>query len=347
MATLYHRYGSWWAIFTIDYKQKWVKIGKMSKTSAKEVLRKLEEDYEKKKFGLFDEKKISFEEYSKEYLKFSKSNKAENSYKRDITSLKSLVSYFGNKALNHITPRLIEQYKIKRLEEVAPRTVNIELRCLSHMFNKALEWGYISDSPYTGVKLLTFQKNPPRFLTKDEVQRLLDHSSNWLRPILIVMLNTGIREGERATMRFKDVDFEKKRLLIHSSKTKSYRAIPMNKKVEETLLWLKDNYISLNSYNTLKRKPHQREYIFCNEEGSPVLKIRKALANACKKAGLKGVTPHTMRHTFASHLVMSGVDLNTVQRLLGHTSISTTMVYSHLTEDHLARGVEKLSWIEN
>ena len=347
MATLYHRYGSWWAIFTIDYKQKWVKIGKMSKTSAKEVLRKLEEDYEKKKFGLFDEKKISFEEYSKEYLKFSKSNKAENSYKRDITSLKSLVSYFVNKALNRITPRLIEQYKIKRLEEVAPRTVNIELRCLSHMFNKALEWGYISDSPYTGVKLLTFQKNPPRFLTKDEVQRLLDHSSNWLRPILIMMLNTGIREGERATMRFKDVDFEKKRLLIHSSKTKSYRAIPMNKKVEETLLWLKDNYISLNSYNTLKRKPHQREYIFCNEEGSPVLKIRKALANACKKAGLKGVTPHTMRHTFASHLVMSGVDLNTVQRLLGHSSISTTMIYSHLTEDHLARGVEKLNWVDN
>src|SRR3990167_1705910 len=342
MATLYHRYGSWWAIFTIDYKQKWVKIGKMSKTSAKEVLRKLEEDYEKKKFGLFDEKKISFEEYSKEYLEYSKSNKAVNSFKRDITSLKSLVSYFGNKALNRITPHLIEQYKIKRIEEVAPRTVNIELRCLSHMFNKALEWGHISDSPYTGVKQLTFQKKPPRFLTKDEVQRLLDHSSNWLRPILIVMLNTGIREGERATMRFKDVDFEKKRLLIHSSKTKSYRAIPMNKKVEETLLWLKDNYISLNSYNTLKRKPHQREYIFCNEEGSPVLKIRKALANACKKAGLKGVTPHTMRHTFASHLVMSGVDLNTVQRLLGHTSISTTMVYSHLTEDHLARGVERL-----
>ena len=102
MATLYHRYGSWWAIFTIDYKQKWVKIGKMSKTSAKEALRKLAEDYEKKKSGLFDEKKISFEEYSKEYLEFSKSNKAVNSFKRDITSLKSLVLYFGNKALNRI-----------------------------------------------------------------------------------------------------------------------------------------------------------------------------------------------------------------------------------------------------
>jgi len=344
MATLYHRYGSWWAIFTIDYKQKWVKIGKVSKTSAKEALRKLEEKHEKKKHGLFDDKKIPFREYSNEYLEFSKSNKAVNSYKRDITSMKNLVSYFGTKPLSQITPLQIEKYKMKRLEEVAPRTINIELRCLSHMFTKALEWEYISDSPYKGVKQLAFQKKPPRFLTKEEVQMLLENSSNWLRPILTVMLNTGIRESERARLKFKDLDFDKKRLLVHSPKTKNYRAIPMNEQVEETLLWLKENYISLNSYKTLERKPHQKEYVFCNEDGSPVLKIKKALANACKKAGLQGVTPHTLRHTFASHLVMSGVDLNTVQRLLGHTSISTTMVYSHLTEDHLARGVEKLGW---
>ncbi|MEW6144156.1 MAG: tyrosine-type recombinase/integrase [Thermodesulfobacteriota bacterium] len=344
MASLYQDKGVWFAIFTVNYKQKWIKIGKMSKTAAKEALRKLEERHEKKKHGLFDDTKISFKDYSNEYLEFSKSNKAENSYKRDITTLKNLASYFGTKPLSQITSHHIEKYKMMRLEEVAPRTVNIELRCLSHMFNKAVEWEYISDSPYKGIRQLTFQKKPPRFLAKDEVQKLLDHASNWLRPILVVMLNTGIREGERTKLRFKDIDFNKNRILIHSPKTKSYRAIPMNKEVKETLLRLKDNFISLNSYVTSERKPHQKEYVFCNEDGSPVLKIKKALANACKKAGLKGVTPHTLRHTFASHLVMSGVDLNTVQRLLGHTSISTTLIYSHLTEDHLARGVERLNW---
>lgn len=345
MASLHQKKsGVWYAVFTKNYRQKWIKIGRMSKTSAKEALRKLEEDHEKKKFGLFNEKDIPFAEYSKEYLEFSKSNKAVSSYERDITSMKNLVSYFGTRYLSQITPNFIEKYKVKRLKEVAPRTVNIELRCLSHMFTKALEWEYIPDSPYKGIKLLTFQKKPPRFLTKDEVQLLLENSSNWLRPIFIVMLNTGIRESERARLRFKELDFDKKRLLVHSPKTKNYRAIPMNEQVEETLSWLKENYISLNSYKTLERKPHQKEYVFCNEDGSPVLKIKKALANACKKAGLKGVTPHTLRHTFASHLVMSGVDLSTVQRLLGHTSISTTMVYSHLTEDHLARGVDRLIW---
>jgi site-specific recombinase XerD len=75
-----------------------------------------------------------------------------------------------------------------------------------------------------------------------------------------------------------------------------------------------------------------------------VLRIKRAFNNACKKAGLENVTPHTLRHTFASHLVMAGIDLSTVQRLLGHRDIATTMIYAHLTEDHLARGVEKLKW---
>lgn len=70
--------GSWYSVFTIDYKQKWVKIRRMSKTAAKEVLRKLEESYDKKKFGIIDEKLIPFEEYAREYLEFSRANKTTN-----------------------------------------------------------------------------------------------------------------------------------------------------------------------------------------------------------------------------------------------------------------------------
>lgn len=314
----------------------------MSKTSAKEVLKKLEEDFDKRKFGVVDEKEIPFKDYAEEYLEYSKSNKAINSYKRDKTSMQSLLKHF-TVPLPRITSHLIEKYKIKRLDEVKPRTINIELRCLSHMMNKAVEWRYIKESPFKGVKLFSYEKKPPRFLIKEEVQRLLDSASPWLRPILIVMLNTGIRESERARLRFKDLDFDSKKILIRSSKAKMYRAIPMNEKVEEVLKWLETNYVS-STNRVMKRDKSQMEYVFCNEDGTPVLKIKRAFANACKKAGLESVTPHTLRHTFASHLVMSGVDLNTVQRLLGHTNINTTMVYSHLTEDHLARSVERLDW---
>ena len=328
MATLYHRYGSWWAIFTINYRQKWIRIGKMSKTSAKEVLRKLEQDYEKKKFKIFDEQDISFKEYAKEYLKYSKATKALNSYKRDKTSMVCLLFFFGDISVPKITPHLIERYKMERISQVAPRTVNIELSCLSHMFNKAVEWQKLNDTPFKGIKLFSYEKKPPRFLTKEEVPKLLDSASDQLKPILIFMLNTGIREGERTRLQWEHLDFERKRILIHSSKVKMYRVVPMGKSVEKVLRGLEKN----------------SDYVFANSDGSPQLKIRKALSTACRKAGLKNVTPHTLRHTFASHLVMSGVDLNTVKTLLGHSNIQTTMIYSHLTEDHLARSVEKLPW---
>ncbi|MGB7291014.1 MAG: tyrosine-type recombinase/integrase [Thermodesulfobacteriota bacterium] len=345
MASLFSKNGVWYVVFTKRYKQKWIKIGRMSKTSAKEVLRKLEQDYEKKKFGIVDEKSIPIETYAEEYLKYSKSNKAQKTYERDKTSMQNLLRFFSSLYLPRITSRLIERYKIERGEEnVSPRTINIELRCLSHMMNKAVEWGYIWETPFKGVKLLRYEKKPPRFLTNEEVERFLKAASPWLKPIIIVMLNTGIRDGERARLKFDDIDFKNKRVVIRSSKAKEYRAIPMNEKVGETLKWLEKNYIPPYSDKEIPRKEHQKEYVFCNEDGSPVLKIKRAFSNACRKAGLKGVSPHTLRHTFASHLVMSGVDLRTVQRLLGHRNINTTMVYSHLTEDHLARSVEKLTW---
>lgn len=175
------------------------------------MLRKLEESYDKKKFGIIDEKLIPFEEYAREYLESSKANKATTSYYRDKTSMRTLLTFFGSLYLPRLTTHLIEQFKIKRTTEgVYPRTVNLELRCLSHMLNKAVELGYIRESPFKGVKLLTYEKKPPRFLTKEEVDKLLEAASPWLKPIIIVMLNTGIREGERRRLRFEDIDFKNK-----------------------------------------------------------------------------------------------------------------------------------------
>ena len=95
MASLYKRNGVWFAIFTVRYKQKWIRVGRMSKTAASEVLKKLEQDRDKKKFGIMDEKHIPFEDYAKEYLTFSKANKAKESYRRDSISMKNLLSYFN------------------------------------------------------------------------------------------------------------------------------------------------------------------------------------------------------------------------------------------------------------
>ncbi|MGE5445558.1 MAG: tyrosine-type recombinase/integrase, partial [Ignavibacteriales bacterium] len=300
MASLTSKRGIWYGVFTINYKQKWIKIGRMSKTGAKEVLRKLEESYDKKKFGIIDEKLIPFEGYAQEYLEFSKTNKAKQSYRRDRTSMHSLLRFFRSIYLPRLSTHLIEQFKIKRSTEgVSPRTVNLELRCLSHMLNKAVEWGYIRETPFKGVKLLTHEKKPPRFLTKEEVDKFLESASPWLKPIITVMLNTGIREGERRRLKFEDIDFKNKRILIRSSKTKEYKVIPMNDEVQRILKWLWENYIPPYStfHKSYPRQDHQREYVFCNEDGSPVQHIKRAFKNACKKAGLRNVSPHTLRHT--------------------------------------------------
>jgi len=345
MPSLFQRYGNWYGIFTENYRQKWIKIGKMSKTAAKEVLRLLEQDYNKKKFGIVDEKQITFSKYAQEYLQYSKVNKALRTYERDVTSLKNIQRFFHSVYLPRITSHQIEQFKIKRSNErISPRTVNIELRCLSHMLNQAVEWKYIRESPFKGVKLLKHDKKAPRFLTKEEVKILMKTASPWLKPIITVMLNTGIREGERKSLKFEDIDFENKKILIKTSKSKKFRPIRINNKAKKALRWLQKNYVSYNSNKAVARKEHQKEYVFCSEDGLPIKSIKTAFNNACKKADLKDVTPHTLRHTFASHMVMIGTDLRTVQRLLGHRDITTTMIYAHLTEDHLARAVEKLKW---
>lgn len=320
MASLVDKRGVWYAVFTENYRQSWVRIGRMSKTSAKHALRTLEATREREKHGEVVD--IAFHEFSTEYLNYSRTNKAVESFRRDGVSLKSLLPYF-NCMLSEITPRKIEKYKIERLKSVKPRTVNIELLCLSNMLNKAVEWKHLVEAP-KGVKLIKYEKKPPRFLTKDEVTLLLSHSSPQLKPILTFMLNTGIREGERARLRWEDVQGNK--LLVRSSKTKSFRSVPLNKEAREALKEIKRN----------------GEYIFSNKDESPTIHIKKSLKNACRKAGLKGVTPHTLRHTFASHLIMKGVDLRTVQRLLGHSNIQTTMIYAHLTEDHISKSVEEI-----
>ncbi len=137
-----------------------------------------------------------------------------------------------------------------------------------------------------------------------------------------------------------------------ATKTNTIRYVPMNHEVEQKLRWLSKFYIAQNCTKTFKEIIHprlacQKNYVFCNEDGSAVESIRKSFVRACKKANLENVTIHTLRHTFASHLVMSGVDLKSVQQLLGHSTITTTMIYAHLTPEHLAGTVEKLPWLKN
>ena len=170
------------------------------------------------------------------------------------------------------------------------------------MFNKAMEWGKVHDNPVRKVKYFPENKRRLRYLTKEEIKALYNASADHLRPILIVALNTGMRKSEILNLKWEDIDFRQKMIYILNTKNNEKREIPMNQVVFDTLPKI--------------RKHPDSSYIFYNRDGKPYGDIKKAFSSARKRAGIKNFRFHDLRHTFTSHLVMAGVDLNTVKELL-------------------------------
>lgn len=343
MAGLTKKGSTYYALFTLNGKTIWKKIGKVPYRDALKAKRLLESELDKGRFGFIESKSISLIEFKEQYLKYSKANKSPRTWERDITSLKALMPFFGNMLLESINEHHIEEYKQKRLSDgVKPKTINIELYCLSNMLRRAIEWNYLKQLPK--IKFLKYQSKPPRFLSEAEMQELMDSASPWLQPVLLVLRNTGLRVSELCRLAWKDIDFENDLLLVMNSKGNDYRPIPINEELRTTLLFLKENYVLQKQCRTIPRSRKQMQYVFCHIDGSPLKSFRTSFEKAVKKSGLLNVTPHTLRHSFASHLVMNGVDLPTVKELLGHKNIVTTMIYAHLSNEHKAKAVKKLSW---
>lgn len=278
-----------------------------------------------------EERRILFKGYASEYLDYSRTNKGMLSARRDGVSLKHLVATFGDSDLSAISTRQIEQYKKYRLDNggVKPATINREIACLSNMFTKAVQWGYVSQSPTKGVKLF---KEPPgrlRYLQPEEMGTLLSSCSEHLKPIVVTALNTGMRRSEILNLRWSSVNLKMRTITVENSKNNERRVIPINPTLYQEL-----KKLSLH---------RQTDFVYCGKAGKPFTNIQKGFVAACKRAGITDFRFHDLRHTFASYLVMSGVNLRAVQQLLGHKGISMTIRYSHLSPEHLQEAVTNLS----
>jgi integrase len=177
---------------------------------------------------------------------------------------------------------------------------------------------------------------PPRFLTEAECKLLLENCGEALYPIFYAFLHTGIRLDELRNLEWSDIDLRNRKIHIRQ-KVKwapkgRNREIPVTNELAVILKGLKRKSVS--------------SYVFENPGGGILKrKLRRDLMKISAACGFPDVTKiHSLRHTFASHLVMKGVDLPTVQKLLGHADIQTTMVYSHLAPDHLVTAVGKLDF---
>ena len=168
-----------------------------------------------------------------------------------------------------------------------------------------------------------------RTLTWEEEKRFLASATPYIQDIAVFALNTGLRIGEILSLTWESVDLENNLLSVFAHKTNKIRGVPINTGARRVL-----------EYWALGRKS---EFVFYNHEtGNPFVDLKAGFELACRKAGIEGVTWHTLRHTFASRLVARGVDIVTVQQLLGHSTVTVTMRYTHTNLDAKRNATQKL-----
>jgi integrase len=230
--------------------------------------------------------------------------------------------------LDAIGARDIERFKSQKFrEKLSAKTINNYLTILHKALAVAQEWGLLKVVP--PVKWL---KVPPikfDFLTFEEAERLLAAADPEWRTMIMVALKTGLRQGELLALTRDDVDLVAGRLVVNRNLSRGELTTPKNGRTREIPL---GDIVTVE----LKRERHLRsDLIFCKKNGQSLTsgECKHPLYRACKRAGLRRIGWHVLRHTFASHLVMRGATIKAVQELLGHATIEMTMRYAHLSPD--------------
>jgi len=258
---------------------------------------------------------------------------ARRNFQSDKYRLEKLEEYFKDTELRKITPLMILKFRASRLKaENTKSTCNRYLALLKKMFNFAIEEGYLEENLVKKIKLYSEKDNQKeRILTEEEEGRLMKRSSEHLKPILAVALNTGMRLGEILGLKWNQIDFSTKKIRVEKTKSGKVRFIPINDVLFEELV-------------KLRSKDNQSTYLFINPEtGKPLTTVKTAFKAACKRAGIKDLRFHDLRHTFGSRLVERGVDIITVKDLLGHSTVKITERYTHSNQEQKIRAVELLS----
>jgi integrase len=272
------------------------------------------------------------------------------------------------KRLPDINAWLVEKWRAQRLKQVKSATVNRELVTLKAALSKAVEWGLLDSHPLTKVKPGKVDHiGRVRFLDPTEERRLRDaldareerhrlerdQANAWrahrnyallpdlramplvdhLAPMVLLSLNTGLRRGELFNLERRHVDLERALLTVagetEGNKTAKARHVPLNAEARAVL----SDWIA-------HRQPVG--LLFPGRNGARMDNISNGWERLRKEAQLENFRWHDLRHTFASKLVMAGVDLNTVRELLGHAGLDMTLRYAHLAPEHKAAAVAKL-----
>lgn len=333
---LYRQKGSpfWWYSFSFEGRRVFASTGVTDYKAARQIytIKRNEHTLRKVRDEL---PPIKLRELLARYLEdYSKVNKV--SHSTDLFRAKTLGDFIGDKLASDVTPHDLERYKAHRRqslhggEPISVATINRELGLLKAVFNKGVEWSLVKENPVKRIRFFSEKDRArTRYLSAEEKGRLLAAASPELRRILVVALKTGCRYSEILGLRWADIDSVSNTLMLRKTKTKTIRHIPLHPDVVEAL-------------NSL---PRRGEYVFADENGERPNRsswVRSQFEGAVRHAGIKDFHFHDLRHTFASELVMKGVDLKTVSELLGHSTTRLTERYAHLSPAHKGVAISML-----
>lgn len=335
-----------------------------TRTQAEEFIAKVRTDAKHDRLSLPKGRKIalSFRDAAKKYLE-----KLEIEGGKDLKMKRArldghLVPFFGNSPLSKISGFDIERYKKQRQQEptlrggdrvsakakeegakarggapkTAPATINRELAALSHLFSKAVEWGWLDHRP---PKINRFKEGDGRimYMTVEQVATFIERARQsdnpQLHPFVVIGLGTSMRMMEILSIRREHVDVDRRLLYIPKAKA-GQREQPITSELAAFLR----TYIAA--------MPSEQQWLFPSprSKGGHTVDIRKPFIKAVTEAGLDPalVVRHTMRHTAITHLVQAGVDLPTVKRISGHKTLSMVERYSHQNGEHIQAAMDRL-----
>jgi site-specific recombinase XerD len=277
---------------------------------------------------------ISLGELRKKYLASIEATHTKGSYRHSRKCIERLIEYLGEGInVNDITKQQVETF-INNIYKTSQHTASLHLRHLKAIFNKAIDWNYLEKNPFKGIRL-RIATNNPIFISKDELKLIVEEENNSiLSSIYSFAFYTGLRLSEITNLEWNDVDLNSRIINLKNkegftTKSKKERAIPISNVV----------------YDILINLDHNSNYVFTKDEFKfNATYVSKSFKKCVIASNLNSkIHFHTLRHSFASNLVQRGANIYTIQKLLGHSNISTTQIYSHLNQGNLISAVDLLN----
>ena len=336
---LYKRGKIWWMAYMVDGRQHCESTGTSNKRLARKILDiRRAEIAEGRNPNLLKSKAPALKEYMSQYLE-SRTDLHPNTRTRYGVSRRCLEGFLATARLSDITDVRIEDYKTARLQEGAgPVGVNRDLSLLRLVLKQAKRERYIAHSPLENREHFLNERKErlqARPFTLDEEQRLLSVASGYLHPLILLLLDTGLRpNAEALTLKWKDVDFERGMVTVVSSKTPAgLRTVPMTSRLKTGLLqWKK------------LTGPQNSEFVFFypRNPAKHLFHVRKTWARALKDAKVAKRRLYDCRSTFCSRMYAAGIQPVLIELLMGHAGNSLVHTYAKADDDFKRDAAAKL-----